>query len=103
MTTEKDLPGQIQFPESCSYYRTVYLSADAHAVIERQRSGNGPFVFPSPSNTERPYGHNLRLWPRVREWAGLSDVRLHDIRHTYVSQAVMKGIPLPIVARLLGH
>ncbi len=46
--------------------RTVHLSADARAVIERQRAGNGPFVFPSPSNPERPYGHNLRLWRRVR-------------------------------------
>lgn len=83
--------------------RTVYLSADARAVIERQRRGNGPFVFPSPVNPGRPYGNNLPLWHRVRERAGLSGVRLHDMRHTYASQAVMKGIPLPVVARLLGH
>ena len=83
--------------------RTVHLSADAHAVIGRQRRGNGPFVFPSHVNPGRPYGHNLELWYRVRERAGLSGVRLHDTRHTYASQAVMKGIPLPVVARLLGH
>ena len=39
----------------------------------------------------------------TRESAGISGVRLHDVRHTYVSQAVMKGVPLPVVARLLGH
>jgi len=33
----------------------------------------------------------------------LSGVRLHDTRHTYASQAVMNGVPLPVVARLLGH
>ena len=83
--------------------RTVYLSADARAVIDRQRDGNGPFVFPSPVNPEKPVGKNLALWNRVRELAGLSGVRLHDLRHSYASQAVMNGVPLPVVARLLGH
>ena len=83
--------------------RTVYLSADARAVIERQGKGSGRFVFPSPVNPGRPHGNCLKLWNRVRERAGLSGVRLHDTRHTYASQAVMKGVPLPVVARLLGH
>lgn len=83
--------------------RTVHLSADARAVIGRQRRGNGPFVFPSHVNPARSYGGKLALWYRVRERAGLAGVRLHDTRHTYASQAVMKGIPLPVVARLLGH
>ena len=34
---------------------TVHLSEDARTVIDRQRSGNCPFVFSSPSNPERPY------------------------------------------------
>ncbi|MCY4137096.1 MAG: site-specific integrase [Rhodobacteraceae bacterium] len=83
--------------------RTVYLSADARAVIDRQQRGSGPFAFPSPIDPGRSHGDNLGLWPRVRERAGLSGVRLHDCRHTYASQAVMKGVPLPVVARLLGH
>ena len=83
--------------------RTVHLSADARAVIERQRRTVGPFVFPSPSNPGKPFGKDLPLWNRVRERAGLEGVRLHDVRHTYASQAVMKGVPLPVVARLLGH
>ena len=35
--------------------------------------------------------------------AGIEDVRLHDLRHSVASQAVLKGVPLPVVARLLGH
>ena len=84
--------------------RIVHLSVDARAVIDRQeRRGIGPFVFPSPVNPAKPFGDSLPLWSRVRELAGLEGVRLHDARHTYASQAVMKGIPLPVVARLLGH
>ena len=44
-----------------------------------------------------------RAWQSVRARAGLEDVRLHDLRHTFASQAAMQGIPLPVVARLLGH
>ena len=83
--------------------RIVHLSADARAVIDRQQDKNSLFVFPSPVNPGRPHGKELKLWSRVRARASLSGVRLHDLRHTYASQAVMKGIPLPIVARLLGH
>ena len=29
--------------------------------------------------------------------------RLHDLRHTHASHAVMNGVPVPVVSRLLGH
>ncbi|MXY34689.1 MAG: tyrosine-type recombinase/integrase [Boseongicola sp. SB0664_bin_43] len=93
----------LRLADSKTGSRTVYLSADARAVIKRQRKGSGRFVFPSPVNPGRPRCNHLKLWNRVRERAGLSGVRLHDTRHTYASQAVMKGVPLPVVARLLGH
>ncbi len=83
--------------------RVVYLSEDARALIDGQRRNGGQFVFPSPADPGRPRGDELRLWGLARERAGLADVRLHDLRHTYASQAVMRGIPLPVVARLLGH
>ena len=31
------------------------------------------------------------------------DVRLHDLRHTLASHAIMNGVPVPVVSRLLGH
>ena len=83
--------------------RKVYLNAQARRIIERQPRGQSAFVFPSLCNPERPYRPHLPLWHRVRMEAGIEDVRLHDLRHTIASHAVMNGVPVPVVARLLGH
>ena len=39
----------------------------------------------------------------ARKRAGLGDVRLHDLRHIHASQAVMTGVPLPVVSKLVGR
>ena len=84
--------------------RRVFLSAQARAIVERQRTpADSPWVFPSVRDPNRPRGDELALWYRVRREAGLEDVRLHDLRHSVASHAVMLGVPLPVVARLLGH
>ena len=62
-----------------------------------------PYVFPSPSDSRRSLSSNIPLWRAVRRRAGIEDVRLHDLRHTFASHAVLRGIPLPVVSRLLGH
>ena len=82
--------------------RQVLLSSEARAIIERQPQSGSSWVFPSPSDPTRART-DLGLWKKVRKLAGIEDVRLHDLRHTFASQAAMQGIPLPVVARLLGH
>ena len=42
-------------------------------------------------------------WGRVRERAGLSDVRIHNLRHSFASIAVASGLTLPLIGKLLGH
>ena len=83
--------------------RKVFLNTPARAVIERQPRTDSPFVFPSPRDPERACSPNLPLWYSVRRQAGIEDVRLHDLRHTFASHAVLQGVPLPVVSRLLGH
>ena len=84
--------------------RRVLLNARAREIIERRMNQeDGPWVFPSGRCPSRPQGDGLYLWHFVRRTARLEDVRLHDLRHTVATHAVMQGIPLPIVARILGH
>ena len=83
--------------------RRVVLNAPARAILERQPRTGYAHVFPSPADPSRPLSHNLPLWPALRKQAGIEDVRLHDLRHSFASHAVLQGIPLPVVSRLLGH
>ena len=83
--------------------RKVPLSTRARAILDRRPRGESPFVFPSPRDPSRPHGDHLSLWNRVRREAGIEDCRLHDLRHTHASHAVMNGVPVPVVSRLLGH
>ena len=83
--------------------RAVLLSKAARAVIARQPRTGSPFVFPSLTDGTKPRSNELSLWRKVRQEAGIQDVRLHDLRHTFASHAVMRGVPLPVLSRLLGH
>ena len=83
--------------------RRVFLNAPARAILERQPRSGSALVFPSPLDPSRPFSRDLKLWSSVRKEAGIEDVRIHDLRHTYASHAVLQGVPLPVVSRLLGH
>ncbi len=82
--------------------RTVFLSVEAQAILARQPRV-GPYVFPSLCDPSTSRSAELSLWRKVRRTAGIPDVRLHDLRHSFASHAVMAGVPLPVVSRLLGH
>jgi len=83
--------------------RTVFLSKAARNIIARQPTSESPYVFPSLADGSRPRSGELSLWRKIRRKAGIEDVRLHDLRHTFASHAVMHRVPLPVLSHLLGH
>ncbi len=95
---------RLELADSKTGPRTVLLNGPARKiVVRRMAEGTGPWLFPSVRDPSRPQCLGLRLWYRVRREAGIEDVRLHDLRHTVASQAALNGVPLTVVARLLGH
>ena len=95
--------GKLFLRDSKTGPRTVWLSSPARAVLDRLPR-SAAWVFPSRRKDGFVHAVTLgRFWHRVRAEAGLDDVRLHDCRHTFASHAVLQGIPLPVVSRLLGH
>jgi len=83
--------------------RTVWLSAAARAVLDALPR-TSPWVFPARGGDGPVSGTTpTRTWLRVRAEAGLEDVRLHDLRHSYASVAIAGGETVFAVGRLLGH
>jgi len=55
------------------------------------------------AQTGRPLGTFFGSWNQARKRAGLPDVRVHDLRHSYASFLINNGRTLYEVQRLLGH
>ncbi len=83
--------------------RTVHLNTQSQEILARQPRVSDIYIFPSHHDTSKPRSSELSLWRKVKRVAQLEDVRLHDLRHTFASHAVISKVPLPVVARLLGH
>jgi integrase len=62
----------------------------------------GPYVI-AGALTDRPRSDIKRPWDRITERAGLSGLRLHDLRHSYASIGAAAGMGLGMVGKLLGH
>ena len=86
-------------------YRTLPLSADAVGVLQEQRkkSGNSPYVFPSPTGGPISPDSVLHMLHRILKRAGLSKVRFHDLRHTVATLALQNGVDIKTVSGMLGH
>jgi integrase len=93
--------GCLFLPDSKSGRKTVILNAPALAVLQALER-LGPYVVPG-DNPEQPRHDLKRPWDAVTKRAGLTGVRLHDLRHTYASFGAGGGLGLPIIGRLLGH
>ncbi|QPZ89692.1 site-specific integrase [Thioclava electrotropha] len=93
----------LELPDSKTGARRIPLPPAAQAVLERlpRRDGN-PFVIAGALAGQRVTDLQ-KPWRRIRKSAGLEDVRIHDLRHTYASNAVANGMPIQMVGKLLGH
>ena len=95
--------GEIQLADSKTGPRTISLSPPAVRVLAAlpRPVGNPWVIAGAKPDTRLP--HIAYYWYRLRKRAGLQDVRLHDLRHSFASRALALGEPLPMIARLLGH
>jgi integrase len=95
--------GLLHLPDSKTGPRVIPIGAPVLVLLTAApRQHGNPYVCPG----ERA-GHHFvglpRVWQRIRQRAGLTDVRLHDLRHSHASAAAGLGTSLQIIGALLGH
>ena len=95
--------GELRLRDAKAGPRMVQLTAPVKRVLEEvPRSPDNSWVIPSRYGKNR-LGNLSYYWGAVRERAGLDDVRIHDLRHSYASRALALGESLSAIGRLLGH
>lgn len=83
--------------------RHVPLSQAALDVLAQvPRWDDCSFVVPNPE-TKLPYKDVFYVWNKARIEAGVPDVRIHDLRHTFASNVISNGQSLYVVGQILGH
>ncbi|MEE8393777.1 MAG: tyrosine-type recombinase/integrase [Rhodospirillales bacterium] len=96
----------IRLPDSKTGAKLIYLSETAIKVLDLLRAlpqaSENPYII-AGRVAGKPLSDLRHPWYRIRERAGLNDVRLHDLRHTTASIGVAQGMNLPVIGRLLGH
>ena len=95
--------GYLKLADSKTGQKSIPLNAGALQVLNRLEAVAGSrYVFPAFKGNGH-YEGTPKVWGRIRQLAGLEDVRLHDLRHSFASIAVAGGASLPIIGALLGH
>ena len=93
--------GMLHLPDSKSGKKTVLIGRPALEVIQTLPR-DGEFVI-SGTDPEKRRVDLKRPWEAIKRRAGLHDVRLHDLRHSFASVGAGAGLGLHIVGKLLGH
>ncbi|HEX2258027.1 MAG TPA: tyrosine-type recombinase/integrase [Afifellaceae bacterium] len=82
-------------------HRVPLSDAALKLLLNIDRADGGEYVFPG-----RDKGHRVEIkdsWAAICKAAGISGVRMHDLRHTYASVLASSGLSLPVIGALLGH
>ncbi|MCC6694836.1 MAG: site-specific integrase [Candidatus Hydrogenedentes bacterium] len=70
--------------------------------VWKSQVGGVGYVFENPQ-TKGPYGHVNGVWRKLLKAAKVNGFSWHDMRHTFASRLVQRGVDLYVVKELLGH
>ena len=95
--------GELRLVDTKTGPRLVPLSPPVRRLLlDLPRVRGNPWVIPG-FRRGRHLADLNHYWDPVRERAGLQGVRIHDLRHSYASMALLSGETIRTVGRLLGH
>jgi integrase len=82
--------------------RIIHLSKTALELITSLPKSSNEFLFINPK-TRKPYSCIYYSWHIALKRVGLEGLRIHDLRHSFASALVNRGVNLYDVQHLLGH
>lgn len=94
--------GMIHLADSKTGRKPIYLNTAALEVLNSISKTSNPYVIPGYS-AGSPRADLNRPWRAIRKAAGLNDIRIHDLRHSFASIGAGASLGLPVIGRLLGH
>lgn len=99
---------RLSLPDSKTGAKLIILNLPAFGILQslkamRNAFPSSPWVIPSPRDANRPFVQLQSVWERVRTTAGLTDLRLHDLRHSFASVAAARGTQQHLIKTMLGH
>lgn len=95
-------PPRLALPDSKTGAKIIWLNSQALAILDAVKKRDGcPFVFPNRSGRAPISIENW--WIKFRRACAMPDVRIHDLRHSFASTAIMDNVPLATIGKLLGH
>jgi integrase len=81
---------------------SIPLSAPARQLLASLPKLHDEWLFPERGGQH--YRTNLdHSWALICKAAGITGLRIHDLRHSYASTLVSAGFSLPVIGALLGH
>jgi integrase len=97
--------GVLRLPDSKTGKKNVYLPTAAVDIIKGLTKLGGYVIAGESAGTkkEKPRSDLKRPWATICKRAGVSGVRIHDLRHTFASTGVGDQMGLPVIGTLLGH
>jgi integrase len=95
--------GVIFVPDSKTGRKTLYLSAAALEMLSSLPRIEGNPHIVAGVGAGAPRADLKKPWRAVTKAAGLSGVRIHDLRHSFASIGAGASLGLPIIGKLLGH
>ena len=94
--------GEFRLRDAKTGPRMVPLTTSVLRVLDGiPRRAENPWVI--AGQRESRLSNLYHYWEPVRARAGLADVRIHDLRHSYASRALALGESLSAIGKLLGH
>jgi integrase len=85
--------------------RTLPLNTKVYELLSAKEAASGLSrgpVFKTPLGNLLQVGFLVREFCEARNRAGIPDFRFHDMRHTFATRLVQRGVDLYKVQRLLG-